>query len=307
MLIKALGITLLAASVALAQAPLPSPTNGSSTSTSGNATQVNGASVPASKAIVGTNSSSQIVDASTTFIYPCNSASGSTTTYTCTTGYSITPTVGTLVLWRPDVPCSGNPTLSVDGATGRQVVGNGLTAAGLGYCGLFNTGDTQVLLAYDATNPRWIIVGNVSVDAATTCSNINSFLYLSSVSPLTIACNISYSRSSFAPTAITSVYNTTGNCSSAASPAVCSASSAGSVVVAAAGTTVTVNTTAVTANSQIFVFFDASLGTKLGPITCNSTVPALYGITARVAATSFTLTSSMPITNPACFSYFIVN
>jgi hypothetical protein len=32
-----------------------------------------------------------------------------------------------------------------------------------------------------------------------------------------------------------------------------------------------------------------------------------YGVTARVAATSFTITSSAPITNPACFSYFIVN
>jgi hypothetical protein len=100
--------------------------------------------------------------------------------------------------------------------------------------------------------------------------------------------------------------NTSTNCSSSASPAVCAAAAAGSVVVAAAATTVTVNTTAVTANSQIMVLYDSSLGTKLG-VTCNATEPALYGVTARVAATSFTITSSAPITNPACFSYLVIN
>lgn len=99
---------------------------------------------------------------------------------------------------------------------------------------------------------------------------------------------------------------TATNCTSSAAPAVCASAAAGSVVVAAAGTTVTVNTTAVTANSQIFVMYDSSLGTKLS-VTCNVTEPALYGVTARSAGTSFTLTSSAPITNPACFSYFIVN
>lgn len=97
-----------------------------------------------------------------------------------------------------------------------------------------------------------------------------------------------------------------GNCTSSAAPAVCAGNSAGSVVVAAAGTTVIVNTTAVTANSQIFVTYDSSLSTKLS-VTCNATEPALYGVTARTAATSFTITATSPITNPACFSYLIVN
>lgn len=97
-----------------------------------------------------------------------------------------------------------------------------------------------------------------------------------------------------------------GNCSSAASPAVCATASAGSVVVAASATTVVVNTTAVTANSQIFLTFDSSLGTKLG-VTCNTTQPALFGVTARTAATSFTITASAPTTNSACFSFVIFN
>jgi len=78
-------------------------------------------------------------------------------------------------------------------------------------------------------------------------------------------------------------------------------------VIAAAATTVTVNTTAVTANSQITVFEDSGLGTKLS-VTCNTTIVRTYAVTARTAATSFTITTSAaPTTNPACLSYSIVN
>jgi len=99
---------------------------------------------------------------------------------------------------------------------------------------------------------------------------------------------------------------TATNCSSSAAPAVCAAAAAGSVIIPAAGTDVTVNTTAVTANSQIFAIFDQSLGTKLG-VTCNSTTANPH-IGARVAGTSFTIHANVsPITNPACFSYFIIN
>lgn len=103
---------------------------------------------------------------------------------------------------------------------------------------------------------------------------------------------------------------TIGNCSSSASPAVCGSSAAGSVVIAATASSVTVNTTAVTANSQILITPDDSLGTKLG-VTCNSTLVTVlssFGITARTAGTSFTIsTSSTPTANPACFSYSIIN
>lgn len=99
---------------------------------------------------------------------------------------------------------------------------------------------------------------------------------------------------------------TAGNCSSSASPAVCGSSSAGSVAVPAGSTSVVVNTTAVTANSQILLQYDSSLGTKLS-VTCN-TIAAVPAVTARTAATSFTLTiPAAPVTNPACYSYFMVN
>jgi hypothetical protein len=101
-------------------------------------------------------------------------------------------------------------------------------------------------------------------------------------------------------------YSTATNCTSSASPAVCGSAADGTVVIAAAATTVVVNTTAVTANSEIFIQYDSSLGTKLG-VTCNTTV-ALPAVTARTPATSFTITvPAAPAVNPACYSYRIDN
>jgi hypothetical protein len=101
------------------------------------------------------------------------------------------------------------------------------------------------------------------------------------------------------------------NCSSSASPAaVCSGAATGSVVIAAGTSSVVVNTTAVTAVSQIQVQFDETLGTKLG-VTRNSSQasenPAHF-VSARAPGTSFTIkTSSAPTVNPACLSYSITN
>jgi len=101
---------------------------------------------------------------------------------------------------------------------------------------------------------------------------------------------------------------TAANCSSSASPAVCGSAQAGSFVIAASGTTVTVNTSAVTANSQIFVQEDESLGTKLG-VTCNTGILANPpAITARTPGTSFGVAISVGLAvNPVCFSYLIMN
>ena len=101
--------------------------------------------------------------------------------------------------------------------------------------------------------------------------------------------------------------NTTSNCSSSSSPASCGSAPAGSVVLAAGGSTLTVNTTAVTANSQILVTEDSSLGSRLG-VTCNTTTGRVYSVTARTAGTSFTITSDKQVnSNGACLSYWIIN
>lgn len=114
----------------------------------------------------------------------------------------------------------------------------------------------------------------------------------------------------FTGTVTQPTFNSTNNCSSSASPAVCGSAAAGSVVIATGQTTVVVNTTAVTANSQIFVIPDVSLGTKLS-VTCNSDATIanfLPIVSARTAATSFTVTITGAVaTNPACYSFVITN
>lgn len=112
-----------------------------------------------------------------------------------------------------------------------------------------------------------------------------------------------------------STYSTTTNCGvvgSAASPSVasCTAAPAGTVSCATnAVNTCTVNTTAVTANSQIFVQqrTDSTTGSRLS-VTCNGTLSTIRpDVTAVVAGTSFSFGLTQPITNPNCYNYYIVN
>lgn len=95
------------------------------------------------------------------------------------------------------------------------------------------------------------------------------------------------------------------------SVASCTAAIAGSFSCAtnASTGTCTVNTTAVTANSQIFITqrTDTTTGTRLS-VTCNTTIDTVQrAVTAVTAATSFTINLGTITTNPECFSYFILN
>jgi hypothetical protein len=102
-------------------------------------------------------------------------------------------------------------------------------------------------------------------------------------------------------------------CANGASPAVCSTAQAGAVALpVGTGSTLTIDTTAVTANSQIFLTPDASV--TISGVTCNTTLATLVGtplaVTARVAGTSFTVKTGASVviaTNPLCFTYLIVN
>lgn len=105
---------------------------------------------------------------------------------------------------------------------------------------------------------------------------------------------------------VVSSYGTLSNCSSSASPAACGSAAAGSVVIASGSASVVVDTTEVTANSQITLTFDSSLRSRLR-VTCNSTAQQPY-VSARTAGRSFTI--SVPnnfTTNPGCISYSITN
>lgn len=111
-------------------------------------------------------------------------------------------------------------------------------------------------------------------------------------------------------------YSSQTNCAAvgtAANPSVasCTAAPAGSFSCAtnASTGTCTVNTTAVTANSQIFVTqrTDTTTGTRLS-VTCNTTIDTVQrAVTAVTAATSFTINLGTIAANPECFSYFIIN
>jgi|ERR1700675_77374 len=107
-------------------------------------------------------------------------------------------------------------------------------------------------------------------------------------------------------------YSTGSNCASAASPAVCGSAAAGDVAVPTGATpTLQINTTAVTANSeiQLTVTEAATVGTRLSA-TCNSTLSTLVNPveTARVAGASFTIQMSSTLAvNPACIHYSIIN
>jgi hypothetical protein len=96
------------------------------------------------------------------------------------------------------------------------------------------------------------------------------------------------------------------SCSSAASPASCGSAAAGSFVVPAGSVSVVVDTAMVTANSQILLTFDSSLGARLG-VPCNITFAAAW-VSARIPGTSFTITvDTAPLNAPACYSYEIIN
>ena len=105
---------------------------------------------------------------------------------------------------------------------------------------------------------------------------------------------------------VSSTEATEGQCFSSASPAICGALINGFVTIPAGSSSVVVNTTSVTANSEISLTFDTTQGGNLG-VTCNTTPQQPY-ISARTAGTSFTI--SVPSnfsTNPGCIGFHLKN
>lgn len=99
---------------------------------------------------------------------------------------------------------------------------------------------------------------------------------------------------------------TTGQCFSNASPAACGMFINGFVTIPAGSSSIVVDTTSLTANSEIQLTFDSTQGSNLG-VTCNTTPQQPY-ISARTAGISFTI--SVPsnfFTNPGCIGFHIKN
>jgi len=151
-------------------------------------------------------------------------------------------------------------------------------------------------------------VGSIKVvsddGSAQVLSGLSSGLYTLSAAALTrphIASLVANEN-----TVAGSLYVTNSLCSSAASPAVCASAPAGFSKVAAAGTSIVVNTTAVTSASQIFLNYDDS---QTGcTIPANPTLLLPPYVSSRVAGTSFTVTMPVaPTTNAQCIDWHIIN
>lgn len=155
-------------------------------------------------------------------------------------------------------------------------------------------------ITQDATGGRTLAFGvnyNGTVTLNPAANSVTMFsCYASSSSSLQCAGG--------APNNITAV-----NCSSGASPAVCSSARGGSVAVpTGTNPTLVVDTTAVTATSQILLTPDESA--TISATTCNTTLTtqAPLVVTARTAGTSFTIQVDATVaTNPVCVDFLVVN
>jgi hypothetical protein len=97
------------------------------------------------------------------------------------------------------------------------------------------------------------------------------------------------------------------NCASVAPTASCGSAAAGSITIPAGQTKVTVQTSAVTGNSQIILTEDSSLGERLA-VLCNTILGRTYAVRTRTIGKGFVIESSAPPeTNPACLSFYIIN
>jgi hypothetical protein len=86
----------------------------------------------------------------------------------------------------------------------------------------------------------------------------------------------------------------------------CMTDPAGFVAIQSGASMLTVTTSAVTATSQIFVQFDASLGTALGGVTCVSSPSGGYWVASRTSGSGFTVQRT-GTTGLGCMSFLIVN
>ena len=103
-------------------------------------------------------------------IYPCISSSGSSTTYTCTTGSSVTLADGMTFLWNPDETCapavggSPAPTLNVDGNGAKLITLEGHVELNAGDCTTEDS--TTLFLTYRSASGHFVISGNRLIGAS---------------------------------------------------------------------------------------------------------------------------------------------
>jgi hypothetical protein len=213
-----------------------------------------------------------------------------------------TQTLGSGLLMR-NFPSEGVQTWT----KGIQITSPAVT--GISLEGAMTTG---ISIAGAATN-------DIRLQGGATITNASSVITISTSTTIQGALVVSGGTATLATTSVTGTLGvtattTTGTlataspCYSKTDPAVCVAAASGSFVVAAGATTANASTTAVTANSQIILTVDSSLGSKL-TVTCNTTIPTSTPVvTIRTPGNGFQVSTALgPITNPLCISYLIIN
>jgi hypothetical protein len=114
--------------------------------------QINGATVPASAKVLGSNSSSQAIAATAdalSVVHKCVAASASGTAYTCSTSPTFTPAAQDMILFEADVANTGATTLNVNSssAAGVKKQGGGTALVANDFLA-----SQWVPLIYDGTN-----------------------------------------------------------------------------------------------------------------------------------------------------------
>jgi len=95
-------------------------------------------------------------------------------------------------------------------------------------------------------------------------------------------------------------------CAAKTSPAVCGSAAAGAFVIPPSAISTTVQTSAVTSNSLIFVDQDSSLGGILD-VTCSGKAGVNVRVSERRAGSSFSVIASGASADPICISFNILN
>lgn len=191
-------------------------------------------------------------------------------------------------------------------------VGNGLTPRGVG--GEFALSGTRSLASFGVAQNRTLLIDMGTVPPGTVMPSTGILRFLngsticwenvSGTNPLCQSTD-SHDHFSFDRGVVTPTYNTSTVCVSVWGQ--CGSAAAGSVAFSPGADSILVSTTAVTAQSQIFVQEDSSLSSLLG-VTCENKLGRTYLITSRTPGVSFAVTvSSPPVAASACLSFHIVN
>jgi hypothetical protein len=191
-------------------------------------------------------------------------------------------------------------------------VGNGVSARGVG--GEFAMTGTRSLASFGVLNSRTLLVdmgatppGSVMPNSGVLRFRNGSSVCWENAVATNALCQTTdpQDRFSFGGGVVAPAFSTATSCANFWGQ--CGSAPAGSIGLSPGANSIVISTTAVTAQSQIFVQEDSSLAGVLG-VTCNNQPGRSYLITNRTPGVSFEIiVSSAPASNPACLSYHLLN